>query len=71
MVCSRCSALEAEFERRERAYAFAYGVLTSCVGITRAFEYNNLKATADEARIDLEIATRELERHKRVHAVAT
>lgn len=67
LACAECDHLRGKFDRLERRYAHAYGVLTSFADTARASEYNRLKATADEARIDSEIARLELEQHRRVH----
>lgn len=70
MTCSHCDRLQREFDRAERVYARAYGVFTSSALTPRASEYNRLKAIADEARIDSEVARLELEQHTRIHARA-
>ena len=70
MECSECAGLRAEYERLERAYATAIDALAANVGIVRAGEYTWLRAAADEARSDSEVARLELEKHKRIHAKA-
>jgi hypothetical protein len=70
MECPDCARLRAEFERLERSYAMAVDALSANVGITRAAEYTWLRAAADEARIDSEVARLALEQHRRVHAKA-
>jgi hypothetical protein len=64
-----CICLQEEFNRRERAYAHAYGVLTSVAETARAHEYSRHRGIAEEARIDSEVARLELEQHKQTHAV--
>ncbi len=70
MGCGECDRLRAEHERVERAYASAIEVLAARSGISAAVEYTRLRAIADKARIDLEVARLELERHKRIHSKA-
>jgi len=67
--CTECICLQKEFDRRERAYAHAYGVLTSVSETARAHEYSRLRGIADEARIDSEVARLELEQHQKSHAI--
>jgi hypothetical protein len=69
MDCSDCIRLQDEVERRERAYAHAYGVLTSAAETTRASEYARLRGIVSQARIDLEVARMDVERHRSVHAI--
>jgi len=53
-----------------RAYARAVDALAANAGIVRAAEYTWLRAAADEARSDSEVARLEMERHKQRHAKA-
>ena len=70
MECSECDRLRSEHERLKRAYASAINILTARFDITPAAEYIRLRAIADEARIDSEVARLELEQHKRIHSKA-
>jgi hypothetical protein len=70
MNCVECDRLRAEYERLLLAYASAVNLLSSRSGTAAAFEYMRLRAGADEARIDSEIARLELERHRQFDAEA-
>jgi len=70
MDCAECARLVVEYERLEQAYATVVNVLNSRTETATASEYMRLRADADEARLDSEIARLELGQHKRVHAKA-
>jgi hypothetical protein len=71
MACSECDRREAEYARLEQACARAVNTLNSSMGtLLPTPEYMCLRAAAEEARIDSEVARIELEQHKRVRAKA-
>lgn len=70
MDCAECDRLLAEYERLEQAYATAVNVLNSSAETANVSEYMRLRAAADEARLDSEVARLQLEQHKRVHSMA-
>jgi hypothetical protein len=70
MYCVECDRLRGEYERLLSAYITGVNVLSGRSGAIPACEYMRLRADADEARIDSELAHLELERHKRIHAKA-
>jgi hypothetical protein len=65
--CGQCDRLRSEYERLERAYAFAINNLAARSGTAPLTEYTRLRVIADEARIDSEVARLELEKDKRIH----
>jgi hypothetical protein len=67
MPCLKCAELVAEFSRRVDASYLAVKALGSRVEHAAAAEYNRLKAVADEARIEAELAHVALEEHKQQH----
>jgi hypothetical protein len=62
--------MTAEFERSERVWAMTPGYLTEFSEISNANLYNRMKAEADGARMEYEVARMELERRQRTHARA-
>jgi hypothetical protein len=69
MDCPECDRLTAEYRRLEQEYASAVNLLNAPIA-SEVREYIKLRAAADEARIDAEIARLELEKHKGVHRKA-
>ena len=67
MDCSERIRLTAGFDRLERAYAAALGILSASARTAPAYAYNALRVAADQARLDSEVARLELEQHKQSH----
>jgi hypothetical protein len=67
MDCAVCDRLSAHSARLERAHADVIKTLSDRIETLSAREYMRLRASADDARIDSEIARTELEHHKRIH----
>ena len=65
--CSECGRLVAEYARRERAYLQAAGTLKK-LETSAVVPFMASRLLADEARLDAELAKRELERHMREHS---
>lgn len=70
MNCPECARLLDEYETLERAHATAVGRVAASAQSDNAREYQRLRARADEARLDSEVARLELEQHRRRHAKA-
>ena len=70
MDCPECNRLSAQYARLERAHADVIKTLSDRIETLSAREYMRLRAAADEARIDAEIAHTEFEQHQRIHAKA-
>jgi hypothetical protein len=70
MACLECERLGAEHARRQRVQAAALQLLNDQAGVTPANEYIKLRAANDGARLDVNLARRELENHFRAHLEA-
>jgi hypothetical protein len=70
MICPNCVQLAAEFERRKLDYASAVADLANGEESPFTTTFVLLRATADGARIDLDLARLEIEGHKRIHTEA-
>jgi hypothetical protein len=71
MDCAECNRLSALYARLERAPADVVKTLSDRIETLSAREYMRLRASADEARTDYQIARTELEQHQRIHARAS
>ena len=60
----------AEYQRVQQHYASAVNLLNASISGSEVREYMKLRAAADEARIDAEVARLELEKHQRIHRKA-
>jgi predicted GNAT superfamily acetyltransferase len=63
-----CTRLTTEYERLKRAYGAAVDRLFATGYQATDAEYRKLRTFVEDARIDLEVARLELERHMRTHA---
>lgn len=70
MDCHECNRLLVEYERLENLYVVAVNALNARSETARASEYIKLRAAADEARMDAELARLELEQHQQIHRKA-
>ena len=68
MDCLTCKLLLAEFDSAEKRYAEARGQLSVFSETGSASTYRAVKGFADDARLEYEASTIELERHQRTHA---
>jgi hypothetical protein len=67
-MCRECERLEAERQRYGQALNRAISAMNAAAGNSdNAEEYMKLRATAQEARIDLTLAEAQLCRHQRMH----
>ncbi len=65
MDCPECDRLGAEYENLSREYTAAIQRHNAGVGTTSRDEYSKLRAALEDARLDLDIAQREFEKHRR------
>ena len=66
MECPECNRLT-EYQRLQQEYASAVNLFKASMAASEVRDHMELRAAADEARIDAEIARLELEKHKGVH----
>jgi hypothetical protein len=69
MDCPECDRLRRERHDRERALATARALLSRASAGDDSAEYMRLRATAHEARLDLEIVEIQLRQHEDRHAI--
>ena len=71
MACEVCDRLTVEVMIREQEYVASRGRIASNAEEPDSAIYRNLKLDCDDARIDLQLARLELEKHLNHHARAT
>ena len=71
MACELCDRLTTEIAVREQRYAASRGRLASKAEDQGSAAYRKLELDCDDARIDLEMARLELEKHQNEHAWAS
>lgn len=70
VACSECARLLVEYERLTVVHKRAQHARIAATAQASAEEYMALRATADEAWMDLECARLEVDQHRRIHAGA-
>lgn len=65
--CPLCRRLEAEREESERAYALALRTLDERLETATGAEFSKLRHAEADARLDLEMLRRQLDRHRLEH----
>jgi hypothetical protein len=66
MRCLECSRLTAEYDRLHLAYKTAFNAMIAG-GTVPDSDFPKLRLSADEARLESELARLELERHQQIH----
>jgi len=69
MDCPECDRLGAEYEKRSREYTAAIQRHNTGARTALRDEYSKLRTALEDARLDLDIAQRQFEKHRRTHPV--